>query len=202
MTSMHQNFKWLIGVFGLGLILVVSSCASKVYFTHDAREALELAKEDPMKLQFYNDKEFLLRRKTTSRQLETVEGVVSKTEGLRVQDLRIRRGTPCRLDSIDGNSYFIRFEHGEGLTLRFYKNQYEHYQIWADRWHSGRGNIVYGGKDYVVERIGNDCLLMVKNSQSFRKSNQRRTAEGLDVNAVIREAPADSLSLDSLSLNR
>jgi hypothetical protein len=98
---------------------------------------------------------------------------------------------------VSGNSYWIRFELGQGETLRFYKNQYDHYQIWADRWHSGRGNIVYGGKDYIIERIGNDCLLMVKNSQSFRKSNQKKVAEGVDVNEDIREVPLDSAATET-----
>ena len=197
MTSMGWNFRGIFTATLLGCIVFIAGCASKVYYTDDARLALEEAKEDVTKLQFYNDKEFLLRRKTTSRQLETVEGVVEKTEGLRVQDLRIRRGTPCRLDSVSGNSYWIRFELGQGETLRFYKNQYDHYQIWADRWHSGRGNIVYGGKDYIIERIGNDCLLMVKNSQSFRKSNQRKVAIGVDVNEDIREVPLDSAATET-----
>jgi hypothetical protein len=186
----------------IGAVLLVAGCASKVYFTQDARELMEKAGEDVTKLQFYNDKEFLLRRKTTSRQFDAIDGVVTKVEGLRVQDLRVRRGTPCRIDSVSGNSYWIRFELGEGQTLRFYKNQYDHYQIWADKWHSGRGNIVYGNKDYIIERVGNDCLLMVKNSQTFRKNSQRRVAEGLEVGEDIREEPVDSIPVDSLRVPR
>lgn len=198
---MRFNFNGVFQLALVGVVVFLTGCASKVYFTEDARLALEAAKEDVTKLQFYNDKEFLLRRKTTSRSLETVEGVVAKTEGLRVTDLRIRRGTPCRLDSISGNSYWIRFGLGKGETLRFYKNQYNHYQLWADHWHSGRGNIVYGGKDYVIERIGNDCLLMVKNSQTFKKSNQKKIAKGVDVNEDIREIHGDTTKVDTLLPN-
>lgn len=182
-----------------GIVLLSASCASKVYFTHDARLKLEKKGIDVSELQFYNDKELLLRRKTTSHLLVAEEGVVNTTEGIRVQDLRIRRGTPCRIDSIAGNSYYVRFELGEGETLRFYNNQYEHYQIWADKWASGRGSIVYGGKDYVIERIGNDCLLMVKNSQKYRALTERKVAKGVLVSedsirsTIPLDIPEDSL---------
>jgi hypothetical protein len=197
---MHLNSRLLAYALWTGLILLCASCASKVYFTQDAREKLEKEGVDVTELQFYNDKELLLRRKTNSRELTTEEGVVTKMEGLRVQDLRVRRGTPCRIDSISANSYYIRFELGEGQTLRFYKNQFDHYQIYADRWVAGRGNIQYGERDYTIERIGNDCLLMVKNSQRFRAINQRKVAKGVLVgedegirDTIPVDIPEDSL---------
>lgn len=197
-----MRLKLGLAIYGLlvGLVLLSASCASKVYFTEDARLKLEKEGLSLTELQFYNDKELLLRRKTTSRELKTEQGIVSKTEGIRVQDLRVRRGTPCRIDSVSPNSIFIRFELGEGETLRFYKNQYDHYQIYADRWVAGRGGIVYGSKDYVVERIGNDCLLMVKNSQRFRAINQRKVAKGVLVgdDDVRRDTIPDDIPEDSL----
>lgn len=182
--------------------MFMASCASKVFFNEDARMKLEKREIGLDELQFYNDKEMLLRRKTTSRQIAADGGVVSKTEGLRVQDLRIRRATACRVDSVAPNAIYIRFELGEGQVLKFYKNQFGYYQVWADRWYAGRGNIVYGGKDYVVERIGNDCLLMVKNSQKFRDVTQKKTAKGVLVGEDLPERDTIPLDIPEDSLRR
>ena len=185
-----------------GLVMVLASCASKVFFNEDARQKLEKAKVGLDELQFYNDKEMLLRRKTTSRQLVAEGGVVNKSEGLRVQDLRIRRGTACRVDSVGAGVIYIRFELGEGQVMKFYKNQFGYYQVWADRWVAGRGNIIYGGKDYLVERVGNDCLLMVKNTQKFRDVNQKKTAKGVLVGEDLPERDTVPLDIPEDSLRK
>lgn len=183
-----------------GLLLGMSGCASKVFYTQEFRVLVDSAHIDPRRLQFYNDKEFLIRRKTVSKEVKSTEGVVTNTEGIRVTDVRIRRGTPCRVDSVSGNNYFVRFEIGEGCVLRFYKNTYDHYQIGADKWVAGRGQIVYGGKDYVIERVGNDCLLQVKNYQTFRDQKRRNVARGVEVgteDAQIR----DSIEVDNMEFD-
>lgn len=180
------------------VVLLSASCASKVYFTHDARVVIDSAGKDPTKFQYYNDKEILLRHKLPNQDIKPVDGVVVIDEGLSVTDLRIRRGTPCRVDSIEGNSYWMRFEIAEGKTLRFYKNQYDHYQIWADKWSQGRGNIQYGNKPFVIERVGNDCLLMVKNAQTFKETKKRKIAEGVKVGQEMRELVPDSVAKDSI----
>ena len=163
----------------VGMVLGISSCATKVFYTQDYRNRVDSAHIDPGKLQFYNDKEFLIRRKTTINKVETENGVVSSLEGIKVQDIRVRRGTPCRLDTVVGNFYYMRFEVGDGNVVRFYKNAFDHYQIGADKWVRGRGAITYGGDDCEIERVGNDCLLMVKNYQKFRDSKQRRRVKGI-----------------------
>jgi hypothetical protein len=166
-------------------VLVMSGCATKVFYTQEYRELVDSAHLDPSRLQFYNDKEFLIRRRVETKEVTTQEGVVSLTDGLRVQDVRVRRGTPCRVDSVSGNFYFVRFEIGEGNVVKFYKNAYDHYQIGAEKWVRGRGNILYGGKECQIERNGNDCLLLVKNYQTFRDKKQKDVAEGLRYNTDI-----------------
>jgi hypothetical protein len=178
----------VMGCMGLLACLVgLSSCTSKVFYTQEYRVLVDSSHLDPTRLQFYNDKEFLIRRRTSTKEVVTEGGVVSQTEGIRVQDIRVRRGTPCRVDSVSGNSYFIRFEIGEGNVIKFYKNAFDHYQIGADKWVRGRGNILYGGKDCEIERVGNDCLLLVKNYQTFRDQKQKNIAGGLKVGTQIRD---------------
>lgn len=165
----------------LGMGLLTFSCHPKVYFTDAARLKLEEAGDDISMLQFYNDKEILLRRKTTSREILSDEGTVVNTEGIRVMDLRIRRRTRCRIDSISGDRVYLRFEDGEGNYLCFYKNGYDHYQIYSDAWVGGRGSTQYNLKEFVIERIGNDCLLMVQNNSKYRRNTDKKVVEGLRV---------------------
>lgn len=182
------------GKWPLFLLLVVVlgitefGCSRKVFFTEDARRKLEEAGEDLSQLQFYNDKEILLRRKTVTHEiLADEDGVVNNTEGLRVVDLRIRRGTPCRIDSVAGGRMYIRFEDGDGNTLCFYRNTYDHYQIYSDHWLSGRGTITYNLKEFVIERVGNDCLLMVQNNSSYKRVTDKKVVDGLRVNPYENE---------------
>lgn len=199
-SNPRQRVRWgnvgiMLAIFFMGVI-GLSSCASKVFYTQDYRVKVDSAHIDPSKLQFYNDKEFMIRRRTNSNEVKSVDGVVSTSVGNRVQDIRVRRGTPCRVDSVAGNFYYIRFEIGEGHVIRFYKNAFDHYQIGADKWVRGRGAIAYGGKECEIERNGNDCLLLVKNYQTFRDKKQRNIAEGLKVGTEIRDSIEISEDLD------
>jgi hypothetical protein len=177
----------------ISTVLLGASCARKVYFTDDAR--IKIASEEDgesllMDLQFYTDDEILLRYRNVERSMEAVDGVLAKKEETQVKDIIIRRGTPCRLDSIDRyrNLLCLRFGLDPGEVLRFYKNRYDHYQIYADKWVSGRGNIQFQEQPFRIERQGNDCLLMVKNSESFRRITKVNRAKGVRVNEKL-EAP-------------
>ena len=165
----------------LSLVLLLSSCASRVFYTQDYRTKVEKAEIDPTRLQFYNDKEFLIRRRTDSTEVNTTDGIVSTVEGTRVQDIRVRRGTPCRVDSVAGNYYWVRFEIGDSNVIKFYKNSFDYYQIAATKWVRGRGAIRYGGRPCEIERIGNDCLLLVKNYQKFKDKTDKKYAKGFKV---------------------
>jgi hypothetical protein len=165
----------------VALAFGISSCAPKVYFTEDIRLKLIESEMDISGIQFYNDKEILLRRRTTSNNLTIEEGVLTKVDGLRVHELRIRRATPCRVDSVANGKYYLRFEQGENRYLRFYLNSFDHYQLDADKWSNGRGQIVYNEEDYIIERVGNDCLLLVRNSRKFRSLTQKKTVDGIRV---------------------
>lgn len=193
--ELGRRQQWgLIGLVCIGLMVLMvggSGCASRVFYNQDYRMQVDCAGIDPGKLQFYNDKEFLIRRKIVKNEVHSVNGVVETVEELSHQDIRIRRGTPCRIDSVAGNFYFVRFEIGEGNVVKFYKNAFDYYQIGADVWVRGRGSILYGGNECEIERIGNDCLLQVKNYQRFRNQKQRQVAGGLEVGTEIRDSIFD-----------
>jgi hypothetical protein len=191
-----------IACLGLAATVVgLSGCSSKVFYTQEYRIKVDSAHINPSKLQFYNDKEFLIRRKTVTKEVKSEEGIVTSTEGLRVQDIRVRRGTPCRVDSVSGNYYYMSFEIGEGNTVRFYKNSFDYYQIGADKWVRGRGSVKYGGKECEIERIGNDCLLMVKNYQTFKDKKERRVARGVEVGTDGAQM-RDTMNLDEEDIDQ
>lgn len=178
-----QAGRWALLLLFLTVLSITEfGCSRKVFFTEEARRKLEEAGEDLSMLQFYNDKEILLRRRTVTHEIVTdQEGVVNNTEGLRVVDLRIRRGTPCRIDSVAGGRLYIRFEDGDGNALCFYRNTYDHYQIYSDHWLSGRGTITYNMKEFMIERVGNDCLLMVQNNSRYKRVTDKKVVDGLRV---------------------
>lgn len=199
MSSSRWKLGWVVYCLLVVTVLVGASCANKIYFTQDERDLIEkdtTRQVDIRDLQFYNDKEILLRGKSHNNNLIANSGVVVKSEDLVVRDLRIRRGTPCRVDSVGYNCLFVRFELGEGEVLRFYRNEFDHYQIYANRWFAGRGSIVYGGVDFTIERLGNDCLLMVKNYEKFRAQRKRDRATGVRI--TDGDIMRDSIANDTL----
>jgi hypothetical protein len=187
-------YALLIGTVLLG----ASSCARKIYFTDDARVKIASAENGESllrELQFYTDDEILLRYRNVEKSMAPVDGVLQKKEAIQVKDIRIRRGTPCRLDSIDRyrNLLCLRFGLDPGEVLRFYKNRYDHYQIYADKWIGGRGNIKFQDQPFRIERQGNDCLLMVKNSEKYRQVTKVARAKGVRVNMDLETPIRDTI---------
>lgn len=177
--KMMKNTTWLrIFPIVLGLMLTLAGCKPKIIFLDTNRTELEEA-EVPLKMvQFYNDKEIILRRKASSRDIKESGGRMIEIDGDQIQEIRIRRNTPCIITGIKGNKLVVRFETGEGKTLRFYKNTKGAYQIDADEWISRRGQVEYAGLDFEIQEPSNDVLLLFREKRHFRSNPESRTIKG------------------------
>lgn len=169
-------------LFALGIVLMLSSCSSKMLFTHDVRLKLERAGIGLNEIQYYNANELNLRSQERTDNIGVEDGKIKMASGKDIEEVRIRTETPGICTGSTGDKMMINFEDGEGKTLTFFKNSYGKYQIYADEWVKTRyGKITYDGKTFFIQPEGNQTLLLVKKSQINKITREARTAKGVKV---------------------
>jgi hypothetical protein len=173
----------LLRITAIFVVIFFSSCAPRVIFTEAARVRLAEQNVDLGKIQFYNDKEMVLRRKVDSSEFTVDSGVIREVDGRRTQEIKIPRYTPCIIEAYDNGILYIRFERGDEKLLRFKRNTYDSFQIDADEWIKRRGAIEYGGKDFYIEPGGNDALLLVKKTKAYKSMTESHVTPGIKVNS-------------------
>ena len=165
----------------LGCILAFSSCAPKLMFSEEERLKLVENGMDIRTVQFFNDKEIVLRRKMNSTDLSVRGGVIKTLDGSQVEEIRIMRYTPALVDSFSNGRLYVRFERGDDRQLIFYRNTFSMYQIDAEKWLKGKGKVEYAGKVFFIENVGNDALLVVKKTKEYRNATSSKRVEGMKV---------------------
>jgi hypothetical protein len=178
MKQIQNNIFKVLAVF---TVMFISSCAPRLIFKEDARARLTEQNVDLAKVQFYTDKEIILRRKVDSSEFSVDDGVIIEVDGRRTQEIKIPRYTPCIFEQYDNGRLYIRFDRGEDKLLRFKRNSYDSFQIDADAWIKRRGQIEYGGKDFYIEPGGNDALLLVKKTKAYKSFTDSEVTRGLKV---------------------
>ena len=163
------------------LLLLGSSCSPRLLFTEQTREHLDAQNIDIERVQFYTDKELVLRRKLESNETKVSKGEITQIDGERTQEIRIPRGTPGIVDQVAEGKIWLIFEDCKGCAMRFYKNPFDTYQVDADDWFERKGQIDYDGKTFYLIHPNNDALLMVKKRQIYKDNKNSRVAKGLRV---------------------
>jgi hypothetical protein len=171
----------IVILWGGMLVLALGACKPKSVFLENVRIQLDTANIELRNVQFYNDKNIVLRRKASQSDVSESGGKMIEVDGEQVQEILIKRGTPGVVTGNQNGKLLVRFEKGDGKVLRFYKNTKGAYQIDSDRWVARKGLIQYAGLDFVIEVESNDVLLMFKETKKFRSSTEFKTVKGLKV---------------------
>lgn len=167
----------LLGIAALG----GWSCQPPVVFLEPSRLALVENNVEMRTVQFYNDKDIILRRKATNSEVSQSGGKLIMVDGEQVLEVVIRAGTPGVCTGVQNGKFLMRFETGNGKILQFYKNSKGAFQIEAERWIGQRGQVKYAGLEFLIEPKSNDCLLLFKEKKRFRSASETRTMKGLVV---------------------
>ena len=160
---------------------VLTSCGPSEVFTENSRIILEGQGIDIEEIQFYADKEIIMQREISKTETSIAKGEIIMKEGQRTQEIRIPRGTPGVVEQSADGKLWVAFEDCEECTLRFIKNSYESYQVDADKWLQGKGQINYRKKSFYLIPPHNDALLMVKKSDIYKPEKRSRTLKGVKV---------------------
>lgn len=122
-----------------------------------------------------------MRRQVESTETSVTNGEIKQIDGERTQEIRIPRGTPGVVEQTSDEKLWIAFEDCKECALRFIKNSYDSYQVDADQWVEGKGQISYDGKTFYMIPPHNDALLMVKKSQLYKPEKRSRTLKGVRI---------------------
>lgn len=161
--------------------MALTSCGPSQVFTEGSRDILETQGIAIENIQFYADKEIIMRRQVESTETKVNNGEIKQIDGKRTQEIRIPRGTPGVVEQTSDGKLWVAFEDCKECALRFIKNSYDSYQVDADKWLEGNGQINYHGKVFYMIPPHNDALLMVKKSQLYKPEKRSRTLKGVRI---------------------
>ena len=75
------------------VVLTMMACKPKSVFLESVRVELDTSDVDLRKVQFFNDKPIILRRKATESDIRQSGGKMVEVDGERVQEILIKKGT-------------------------------------------------------------------------------------------------------------
>jgi len=162
-------------IFGLSLLLLISSCSKTIYFTQGMRNNLNQNYLSIDKIQFYNSRKIILRRNLSYADTKVARGKIKFENGQYVENIIIPKKTPGVAVS-EGSKYInIAFEDGAHRFLRFVLNSENEYQISASKWVQGYGKVKYDTLFYYIEPKSSKAVLkLIKDDQYNMQKNTRR----------------------------
>jgi hypothetical protein len=165
---------------------LLSSCATKVYFTEDIRNRIESAGISLKQIQYYNNIQVTLKRELTSGKTKVESGKVKLEDGRYIHYIFLNPLTPGVCKNINDNKLSIAFEEGNNKTLNFGKpkdgNGSSPYQIYAIEWNDNVGKINYEGETYYIQPRGSNAKLMIKKSVLNKLDIEKRRMKGVRLN--------------------
>ena len=163
-------------------VLIISSCSQKVYFNTQVRKQLEDLNIPLNKLQFYVDRDVILRREISKEETKASSGVVKFENGKYVNIIKLPMYTYGLCTKIYPNKLNISFEDVDGkfLTFGYPKNGSDEnaYQINADEWNGNIGKINYEGKVFYIDEKSSDAKIMINQQWKAKKDVKQRVMKG------------------------
>ena len=187
-SSMRRGMTKVILFFFV--ICVLASCSPRLYFTVEQRNLVEHNSLSLTSLQYYVDKDVVLKREVSSQEATTLRsGEVKVESGKYIHIITLRKNTPGVCTRVvDSRRLNISFEMGDGKYLTFGVSQSaklsDIYEIFANEWKNNIGKIIYDGKEYYIQtnatggsvkaqlmfkKLTKDQLKVEKNTMKGRK---------------------------------
>jgi hypothetical protein len=172
-------------LFGFIPFIITSCGSSKTYFTADIRGKVEASHQPLEKIQFYADRDIVLRRDMETGEAKVSSGKVKIENGHYVNIITLKKNTPGVCTVARGNAVDISFEQGINKYLTFGKTRYaapeDPYRILANNWENDYGVIMYEGKQYYIQPEGTEAGIMIKSSVLKKSVVDEREMKGRKV---------------------
>ena len=165
----------------LALSLFGTSCTKTIYFTQNFRKEIEDVGFELEKVQFYNDREIVLKRTLTSEDQELEKGKITFEKGKQIEIISIPANTAgiC-IDKTD-TWLKIKFEKGSNRQFTFLRSPTGSYQISDGRaFIKQGGQVLYSDKKYNLS-TGYAAKLRVKKKKVNKQEVDRKKVKGIKV---------------------
>jgi hypothetical protein len=166
--------------------LVFSACgSSKTYFTTAIRQSVEASHQKLDKVQFYADRDIILRREMDKEDTKVYSGKVKIENGHYVNIITLKKNTPGVCTVTTNNAIGVSFEQGSNKFLSFGKTKdadpEDPYRILANEWVDDYGLVKYEGKEYHILSDGTEASLMIKTKVYKKSVREEREMKGRKV---------------------
>lgn len=174
-----------VSLFVLPLFIIACN-SSKTYFTSGIRTAVESNHQPLEKIQFYADRDIVLKREMNIGETKVSSGKVKIENGHYVQIIILKKNTPGICTVVKNNIVGISFENGPNKFLTFGKiknaTSEDPYRLQITDWIKDLGIVEYEGKKYRIEAESANAGIMIKTSILKKNKTEQRQMKGRTVN--------------------
>lgn len=135
-------------------------------------------------VQYYNDRQLVLRRELASGDVNITAGKIKVENGRYINEIVIKKLTPAICIEQGPNTIKVKFEEGPGKEISFGvdgKKSTTPYQIQADDWIKEFGKVTYDGQTYFITPGGSETKLLISKTKVDKTSIDKRYAKGVKV---------------------
>lgn len=154
------------------------------YFTAEIRQKVENSHQPLQQIQFYADRDIVLRRDLDIGETKVTAGKVTIVNGKSVNVVKLAKKTPGVCTLVKNNLIGVSFENGDNRFLAFGKTRNalptDPYRILANDWVNNEGYTIYDGKKYHILE-GAEASLQIKSNSLYRSSKEERKLTGRTV---------------------
>ncbi len=168
-------------------VLTMAACSSsKTYFTPSIRNAIERGNQSLTKVQFYIDRDIVLKRELETGETKITSGKVIIENGRTINIVTLKKNTPgvCVLQKKD--IIGVSFEAADANFVTFGKTKFaganDPYRVLANNWIGEEGIVTYEGKQYRILREGSEASILIKSKFLKNYKVEEKTLSGRTVN--------------------
>jgi hypothetical protein len=150
-------------------------------FTQTLRNQVEKHGLDIKDIQFYNSKDIVLQRNSSTDSTRIEDGRISFEKGKVVEIITIKKETPGVCVNLTGSTLDISFEDDDNKKLIFKRNS-EQYELSAIAFDGPYGRVLYDSAFFYFEANKKTPIYLKVQKEDVSKYDQKtRTASGRQV---------------------
>jgi len=171
-----MNKFWFLGA---TLLLLLSSCTTRVPYSSQLSNELDLPEDQLKQVQFYVSQTVVLERKSDKIRTFTQNGTVVVKDDQKSDRVVIQQGTPGTVVKEEKDKLFVSFEDDPNRFLVFGVDEKSgRYILLAKNWKSDQGTVNYGGVDYLTSPGSGKAYLLMKMKKEQKMNSSTRYVKG------------------------
>ena len=167
----------------IAIVLLMTSCSNKIYFTNEMRMKLNEYDLEINKVQFYTSDKIVFKKMMPYDSAAIANGAIRFEKGEMINSVIIKKNTPGTCEFVENGLMNMAFETGENKYLIFNTDvSGKYYQLFINQDLRSYGEIIYDGENYLIQPGSEKAKLLVKRDQEYIRKIQERVVKGRKVN--------------------